>query len=159
MTNNHKLKIGLDYHGLIDINVAFFSRFCTNAKVRGHSVYIITGGPKVMAEHDLAKNNIKHDFVYAISDHYQALKDIDQSINGKLYIPDNLWNRAKAEFCRKNQINIHIDDNMEYLRSFSTPYCYYNKSEHKGIISLGGELDFNHSPIQVLNKIEQVLLL
>ena len=157
MNNNRKLKIGLDYHGVIDINVAFFSSFCTEAKNHGHSICIITGGPKVLVEEKLIQYNIKHDFVYAISDYYQALNQVIQTENGKLIIPDELWNNAKADFCNRNNVDLHIDDNIEYLQVFSTPYCYYNQTNHKGIMSSGDEIDFRASPKQILDKIEQIL--
>ncbi len=158
MITNHRLKIGLDYHGLIDINKSFFSDFCIEAKHRGHNIYIITGGPKVLVEDELNKSNIKHDFVYAISDYYQALKIINQSKNGRLYISDDLWDNAKAEFCYKNRVDIHIDDNMKYLELFSTPYCCYDKLTNKGIISTGDEVDFSKGAKFVLAKIEQILI-
>lgn len=156
MTNNHKLKIGLDYHGLIDINAIYFSNFCSEAKLRGHLVYIITGGPKVLVENLLFQNNIEHDFVYAISDYYQALGIVEQTPNGNICIPTSLWNRAKAKFCRENDISIHIDDDKQYLQWFSTLYAHYDKAENIAVMPTGIKFNFNEDPKTVLAKMEQL---
>ena len=156
MISSHKLKIGLDYHGVIDSNLKYFADFCAKAKQRNHSIYIITGGPKVKVDHNLQKNDIPYDICFAISDYYQALNKIIQNNNGKFMVPDNLWNMAKADFCRRSGVNIHIDDSMKYINWFSTPYCIYNKKHNKGYLSPGIEFDFNNSADSVLDKIEEI---
>ena len=157
MINSHRLKIGLDYHGVIDINKKYFADFCHKAKQRGHLIYIITGGPKAKVDDSLQKSDIAYDMCFAISDYYQAMNKFVQINDGKIIIPDNLWNMAKAEFCRRSQINIHIDDSLKYINWFSTPYCYYNKKDNKGYISPGIEFDFNQSADIVLDKIEKMI--
>ena len=71
-------------------------------------------------------------------------------------VPDNLWNMAKADFCRRSGVNIHINDSMKYINWFSTPYCIYNKKHNKGYLSPGIEFDFNNSADSVLDKIEEI---
>lgn len=156
MINSHKLKIGLDYHGVIDGNPNYFSLFCTQSKQRGHKVFIITGGPKLQVKKMLEQNNIPYDMCFAISDYYQAMGKIIQKEDGNFIIPENLWNIAKANFCRRSNINIHIDDSLKYLNWFSTPYCYYDKKTHKGYISPDIEFNFDNPVDIVLDKIEKI---
>ena len=40
------LKIGLDFHGVINTNPSYFKDFTEYAEARGHRIYIITGGRK-----------------------------------------------------------------------------------------------------------------
>lgn len=155
MKSSHKLKIGLDYHGVIDINTKYFADFCKEANKRDHLIYIITGGPKTLVDYKLKDNNIFYDLCFAISDYYIAKNKIVQKETGEFIIPDNLWNIAKADFCRRSQVNIHIDDSLKYINWFSTPYCYYNKKDNKGYISPGIEIDFNDTVDKVLDKIEE----
>ncbi len=157
MINSHELKIGLDYHGVIDKNIDYFSLFCRQAKQRGHLVFIITGGPKILVEQNLKLNNIPYDMCFAVSDYYQAMGKIIQDESGNLIIPENLWNMAKGDFCRRSKINIHIDDSLKYLNWFSTPYCYYDKNTHKGYISPGIEFNFNNPVNVVLDNIENII--
>lgn len=156
MTNSHKLKIGLDYHGVIDLNPKYFAEFCTKAKQRNHDIYIITGGPKTLVDYNLKKNHVLYDMCFAVSDYYQAKNKIIQKTTGEFIVPDNLWNMAKADFCRRSHINIHIDDSLKYINWFSTPYCYYDKNTNKGYISPGLEINFNNSAEDVLHKIESI---
>lgn len=158
MINSLKLKIGLDYHGVIDKNIDYFFSFCTRAKQRGYLIFIITGGPKTQVEYNLKANGIPFDMCFAISDYYQALGKIVFDKDQNLIIPDNLWNIAKADFCRRSKINIHIDDSSEYLKWFSTPYCYYDKKTKKGYIYPKTEFDFNADVDKVLDKIEQTII-
>lgn len=157
MISSHKLKIGVDYHGVIDRNIDYFSLFCKKAKQRDHLIFIITGGPKLSVEQNLKKNKILYDMCFAISDYYQARGIIAQDKKGNLIIPENFWNMAKAEFCRRSKINIHIDDSIKYLNWFSTPYCYYDQKTNKGIVSPGIEFYFNNPVDEVLDKIEQII--
>lgn len=39
------LKIGLDFHGVINTNPSYFKDFTEYAEARGHRIYIITCGP------------------------------------------------------------------------------------------------------------------
>ena len=157
MSNSHKLKIGLDYHGVIDNNVIYFSKFCDYAQKNGCKIFIITGGPGILIKDKLKNYNIAYDFVFAISDYYQALNIIIQQDNGSLSIPENMWNSGKADFCYRNKIDIHIDDSTKYFKDFVTPYCYYDKKKNKGLIPPDTNLDFNEAPELVLQKIKSYL--
>ena len=156
MASDNKLKIGLDYHGVIDKNTDYFVRFCSAAKTRNHLVYIITGGPKLKVEEALKQQNIQYDFVFAISDYYQALGKLEMKSDGTIDIPEYLWNMAKADFCRRNNINFHIDDSITYLHWFSTPFCFYDAKVAKCCLSPGIVIDFSQPIDDVFDKIEQI---
>lgn len=151
------LKIGLDYHGVINQRPDYFAAFCAQAHRRGHRIYIITGGPIPKVKQYLATDGISYDFVFAISDYYQALGKVEQLPDGHFDIPENLWNMAKADFCRRNHINFHIDDSVEYLHWFSTPFCLYNALGNVCYLSPGIELNFSQPPDQVLDYLEQIV--
>jgi 8-oxo-dGTP diphosphatase len=38
---------------------------------------------------------------------------------------NKVWNRAKAEYCKKNGIQLHIDDSDVYGKYFETPYARF----------------------------------
>lgn len=156
MATDNKLKIGLDYHGVIDKKTDYFAKFCSEAKARNHLVYIITGGPKLKVEEALKKQNIQYDFVFAISDYYQALGKLELTPDGTINIPEYLWNIAKADFCRRNNINFHIDDSIAYLHWFSTPFCFYDDKVNKCYLSPGIVIDFLQPINDIFDKIEQI---
>ena len=157
MKTSHSLNIGLDYHGVIDQNIQYFASFCCEATTRGHHIYIITGGPMIKIKSILRQNNIAYDFIFAVSDYYQALGLAEQGDDGSLEVPPKLWNIAKGEFCRRSHINIHIDDSPEYQPWFSTPFCLYNRNRHKCYYhDLNCQFDFSQPPSTVLNHIEKI---
>lgn len=151
------LKIGLDYHGVINKRPAYFAEFCRQAKERGHHIYIITGGPVPKVRQYLSADGIDYDFIFAISDYYQALGKAELMPNGRIDIPDYLWNIAKADFCRRSHVNFHIDDSIDYLHWFSTPFCLYDSDDNICYLSPGIELNFSQPPDIVLDNLEQIV--
>ncbi len=153
----HKsLKIGLDYHGVIDKNPAYFSSFCKIALERGHQIYIITGGPQAQVEQSLAKAEIYYNYIFAIVDYYATTHQIKYFSDGSYHIPDELWNKAKGEYCFREQIDFHIDDSKEYEQYFVTPYCYYQNEHHCCTTQQDVKIDFNLSALKALEQIEQI---
>lgn len=152
--NNHKLNIGLDYHGVINKNFSYFSKFCAEAKFRGHKIFIITGGPQPKIRQQLQSRKITYDFIFAISDYYQALGMSKQNFEGKFIVPEHLWNAAKGEFCRRNNIHFHIDDNIKYSQWFCTPFCLYK--DNTCYISTNIKIELTGSVRNAINKMEKL---
>ena len=67
-----KVKIGLDFHGVITDRPEFFSAFSKAVKERGYELHIITGGPRKTVEDYLNSHNIFYTAVFAILDFYDA---------------------------------------------------------------------------------------
>ena len=128
MNEKVKLKIGLDYHGVITDNICYFKYFSASLKQRGHQLHIITGGPRSIVEKQLKREGILYYNIFTIYDYYKNKNQITYFSDGSFKIEDELWNKAKAEYCTNNKINIHIDDSNIYQQYFSTPYCLYDKT-------------------------------
>ncbi len=157
MENKCSLKIGLDFHGVIDRNPAYFADFSRFALAQGCEIHVITGGPEALVKQQLQKWNVEYTNVFAILDYYEKLHQVVYTQNGNFHIKDELWNNAKAEYCRSCRINIHIDDSLVYARCFTTPYCRYDKQRHDCQTVSGKVLDFHQSPQVVLTQIKQLL--
>lgn len=157
--NRRRLKIGLDYHGVINDNPGYFSAFCAEIRTRGHRLYILTGGPADKVKGRLAAAGIAYDELFTIVDYYVALGHFHYMPDGSIYIDDKLWNRAKADFCRKHQIDVQIDDSLVYGEYFSTPYCLYNRGNKSCQLSLHGqEINLNGlSAAEAVNRSETIL--
>lgn len=151
------LKIGLDYHGVIDQHPAYFARFCQEAVSRGHKIYIITGGPSKDVKAKLDKFNNPYNEIFAIVDFYEQKGEAILLSDGTYKISDDLWNKAKGEYCRQENIDIHIDDSAEYIKWFTTPYCKYNKNSNICQINNNQTINFSASPAEALTKIEEFL--
>ena len=123
------MKIGIDIHGVLDKN-PFFKHMalamCFNQC--GNEVHIITGTSRELALKDLEKLEIIEGFHYT---HLYSITDdlISRGIpvewkdgNNPLF-PYEEWDKAKAEYCAKNNIDIHFDDTVRYGDYFSTPFA------------------------------------
>ncbi len=155
MTKQKKLKIGLDFHGVVDRQPEFFASFTQIAMQRGHQIHIITGGPLEEVCQKLNELGVSYSKVFAILDFYQAKGDAYW--DGKdVKVPEELWNKAKADYCRKENINLHIDDSSLYNQWFTTPYCRYNQTEKNCQASSHQMVSFAQSAVETLNKIEKI---
>lgn len=155
MTNSD-YKIGIDFHGVITSSPLFFRDFTYLAQKKGWIIYIISGGPYQKVKDFLDDNNIKYDHIFALVDYFAAQGKVKFENNGRFEVEKDLWNNAKAEYCREQGINIQIDDSSEYGVTFSTPFCHYNP-EKKVCEVDGHQIDFNQSPTQTLNLIENYI--
>jgi hypothetical protein len=141
-----KFKVGLDLHGVIDALPDFFA-FLTDSIVKnGGEVHIITGGSWTKElESQVDSMNIKWTHKFSVYDH---LIEIGSPTSGEYVFPDgtiqkkfvgDVWDKAKSEYCRDNNINLHIDDTLIYNNFFTTPFCrlwtHNNKpkSPHKDV--------------------------
>lgn len=126
-----KMKLGLDLHGVLDKNPEVWEAIC-GALVTSNEceVHIITGGTLKHTRRFLDVHGIMYTHIYSITDDFlskkiKMLKDRD----GNMTFPNKLWNKAKAEYCRKNKINLMIDDTLNYGKHFVTPFAYFRSEK------------------------------
>lgn len=123
-------KLSLDFHGVIDALPEFLS-FLTKAIVdSGNEVHILTGGTlSAQMEKELREHGVVWTHLESV---YNHLIDSGAEIVGEVQFPDGtvqkkfadgLWDTAKGEYCKKHQIDLHIDDTLIYNEHFTTPFC------------------------------------
>ena len=149
------IKIGLDFHGVITARPEYFREFAAAALQRGWEVHIITGGPLGQVKKILDEQHIPYTQIFAIFDFYNNQGKAAVYAEGDFKIQDDLWNKAKAEYCRRHHITVQIDDSRIYKRSFHTPYCVYDSASHSCILDEGIILDLHRPVAETLDKIEQ----
>ena len=119
------MKLGIDVHGIISRDPLFFSELSKIFIREGHQIHIITGRrvtPLLKAYLDSYK--IYYTRIFSIIDYHLSIgtkvtyKDPDNP-----WIDQDLWNKAKAEYCEQEKIDFHIDDSEVYGNYFKTPYC------------------------------------
>lgn len=153
--NSEPIRIGLDFHGVVDRYPEYFSRFTHLAKQMGIEIYIITGGPKKVVDRFLQDHKIIYKELFAILDYYDAQGMVEYFKNGEYKVPDMLWNMAKGEYCAEKKITIHIDDSKEYSDWFSTPFCYYDAQNKRCTLGNKIAIDFAGDPEETLQQINQ----
>lgn len=128
--SSSKFKLGIDIHGVIDALPVEFT-FLANAVISaGGEVHILTGGSWTdELESQLKSYGIKWTHSFSVYDH---LIKIGTATRGEVEFPDGTiqkkfndidWDYVKADYCKDNEISLHIDDTLAYNEFFKTPFC------------------------------------
>lgn len=137
------MKFGLDVHGVIDTDIEFFSHLTRSLmlvdKDRSNSdlnweIHIITGSNLTNGEiiQDLKECKILYTHMFSISDYLrkEGCQELDGSTIDNPLFPEDEWNKAKANYCRKHAIDLHLDDSDRYAKYFTTPVArFYSKDK------------------------------
>lgn len=149
-----KSKIGVDFHGVINTRPDFFREFCREALKIGLEVYIISGGPRETILAYLNQYRIPYTKLWCIYDYYEQRHQVEFYDDGSFHVADELWNKAKAEYCKEQNICVHIDDSAIYGREFATPYCRYDEQANSCV------LNGHKIPLENLEQaLQQILVL
>lgn len=132
------IKIGLDIHGVVSSMPEFFAEL-TNVLVNsGNEVHILTG--RTITPEFIEKINgygIKYTHLFSIVDYHQKQNTpIHWADNDNPWIDDDTWNKTKAIYCKEHNIQLMLDDSLEYQKYFETPYALLLSSclvKHKNI--------------------------
>lgn len=146
-----KSKIGVDFHGVINTRPDFFREFCREALKIGLEVYIISGGPRETILAYLNQYRIPYTKLWCIYDYYEQRHQVEFYDDGSFHVADELWNKAKAEYCKEQNICVHIDDSAIYGREFATPYCRYDEQSNSCV--LNGQQIYLANPASALSQI------
>ena len=145
-TSSQKIKIGCDLHGVMDSLPELFS-FLSNAIISaGGEFHILTGGSWTdELENQVRSYGIIWTHKFSVYDH---LMEIGSNTVGEVQFSDGTiqkrfengsWDHIKADYCRVNNISLHIDDTLIYNDFFTTPFArlWLNsnkpKSSHKDV--------------------------
>lgn len=128
--SGQKFKIGVDIHGVIDSLPELFSFLTESIVKNGGEVHIITGGSwSQELESQIVNLGISWTHKFSV---YDYLMEIETPTVGEIQFTDGtvqrkfkdgVWDQVKAEYCRNNEINLHIDDTLIYNDFFTTPFC------------------------------------
>lgn len=125
-TEPSKFKLGLDVHGVIDCLPKTFS-FLTKAVIAaGGEVHIITGGSIDDRMITLLKEaDVQYTHLFSIVDYHHELGTPTNGNHPKYGFPmisDKDWDLTKGDYCRQNNISLHLDDTLAYNDNFTTPF-------------------------------------
>jgi len=125
------MKIGIDYHGVIDAVPEFFAILTQLLIKAGHEVHIITGtkdSPKFRKK--LKSLGIKFTHLFSISSYHEKRGTkvwyADKNKNNP-WMDADAWNKTKAHYCEQNSIDYHFDDTEKYATYFNTPFLLFKK--------------------------------
>jgi hypothetical protein len=133
------MKLGLDIHGVLDVQPKFFSKLTKDLVAAGWEIHIITGGSAIESNvlQELEDCSIAYTHFFSVYDHLievGAKTNEELGIASRYPFPDETWNKVKSIYCEKHGIDMHIDDMPEYLEHFTTPYMTHidKNRNHRG---------------------------
>jgi len=133
-----KFKLGIDWHGVLDAipdEIAFLSKAVCQA---GGEVHIITGMFWTKeCEEKLKEYGVEWTHKFSVIEYHIEQKTPQCGWHEKFNmpaIPDDPWDRTKADYCKKHNISLHLDDTLIYGDYFSTPFArvWTKNGKHKG---------------------------
>lgn len=149
------LKIGIDFHGVLEKNTVYFADFCRRVCDKGWELHVISGGPAAKVREYMNNHNIPYTHIFAIFDACEKKGAVEYKADGSFYVDENMWDKAKGDYCREKKIDIHIDDTLTYAKYFKTPFCLYNQTAEKcNIVGTTTTLNFSQTPDKAIAEIE-----
>lgn len=132
------IRLGLDLHGVIDVDPKFFSALARQMLDRGHEVYIVTGREDTEELwHELCEAGmagVHHKYYNGILSITSFRKEQGVPVSyleGRKSQPmmdPKVWNPTKAVLCASAGIDIMIDDSTLYepfFRDIKTQYIIF----------------------------------
>lgn len=141
-----KLRIGLDYHGVIDRDPDYFSVLSCQVINDGGEVHVLTGQRD---DNDLRNKlddlGISFTHLFSIISHHESAKTRVWKDERGWWMDEETWDRSKAAYCLEHGIHVHFDDSKKYGRHFK-PSTLYVKYPECVIVNKKDDSDVRSEP-------------
>jgi len=118
------MKIALDIHDVCDANPEFFAELTNLFIEGGHEIHILTGqSAKDGSLDEIKKLNLSYTHFFSCFDYHIEKGTVMSGGINNIFMPDEIWNRTKGDYCRDNKIDFCIDDRESLLEYFETPFA------------------------------------
>lgn len=132
----HKIKLGLDVHGCISYDPKFFSALTKLIVNAGGEIHVLTG-PHITdkVKNELKNFNITYTHLFSIADYYKNKPEVvmEYDAEGRPWVSDELWNKAKGQYAAEKDLDLVLDDTLEYGQYFTTAYAHCTIINKSGI--------------------------
>ena len=109
------MRVGIDFHGCIDLYPSIFSNLSHNLHRAGNGVYIITGQEASRVIDGLKKYKIYYDQILSTVDYHLSIgTKMWQDEKQTWWMDRQIWLKSKSVFIKDYKIDLHFDDQPEY---------------------------------------------
>lgn len=128
------MKIGLDFHGVIDADPELFSSVSRRLTKDGHEIHILTGEEDTPELRGKLKDfKIHYTHLLSITTYHKSIgTKVTYDKDGRPWMDDETWDRTKGDYCRKYNIDFHVDDSDTYGKYFTTSYFKFKIDKDGG---------------------------
>ena len=134
------MKVAIDVHGTIDACPKFFSKLTTLLRAFDAEIHITTGvpdSPKLRKQLD--NWGIEYDKFFSITNYHEEIGTPMKWDKTGPHMDQSEWDNTKGEYCKRNGIDLAIDDSEIYGIYFDTPYIKFDASRIRNRIELMGD--------------------
>lgn len=124
------MKIGLDYHGVIDKYPVIFSELSKKWQLSGHEVHIITGKEWEPVRISLSEINLVWDHAFSIVDYHLSLGTEMEKKDSGWWMDSNTWISSKGDYCKRESIELLFDNELRYADYLPNSCCFIHVKEH-----------------------------
>lgn len=136
---SNKIKIGLDVHGVIDTFPEKYLKLVFAFDPDSIEVHIITGIKRELDDTPVLQFNMDENKQLPYSSWFsihQECEDrgihIEFDAKGRPLVDPEIWDKMKAEYCAKNNIDFMFDDSPSYGKHFNGSTVYLQqKTPHR----------------------------
>lgn len=129
------MRVGIDLHGVINHDPKFFSSLAKAIIAAGGEIHIMTGSIITNElRQELRNYGMEWTRLFSIADYYKNKPDVEMwyDSENRPWLSTDLWNRAKADYAKENDLDLVIDDTAvygDYFTETSFAFCkIINKS-------------------------------
>lgn len=124
------MKLSLDLHGVLDDLPGTMKKLTSSIINSGGEVHILTGSTTEKAKQELSELGFEYRVHYThvmglpnfLTNSFCRIVDIDPVYGNNMFSEED-WNKGKAIYCEQQEIDLHLDDTVEYGDSFTTPFA------------------------------------
>jgi hypothetical protein len=134
------MKIGIDIHGVINRYPKLFTKLAKRCLQKGHEIHILTGMDWASAKEEMELFSVPYSHYFSIVDHHQKIGTPMKKKKSGWWMAGKLWDKSKGEYCAKNGIRIHFDNDLQYAQWFPKTcsfICVPEKGFDKTLEALG----------------------
>jgi len=133
------MKLGLDFHGMLNTDADFFYKLIK--RLKPGEIHIMTGARRdtFVKEIEDFVNDKYFWFIWLRTTHFFSISDyIAKNYPKKINLskPDNphvedkkLWDSQKGIYAKKYNLDLTIDDTIDYAEYFTTPFMLFVKNK------------------------------
>ena len=131
------MRLGFDIHGVIDTFGVFQTMINKLIEDDDVEIHVVSGLSKSEADEQIGHliDLSKIAKYFSIADYLESRNDVEVTwIDGMPWADETIWNRAKADYCEENKIDILFDDSQSYVPTFDnidTIYCQIHNPNKK----------------------------
>lgn len=126
------MKLGLDIHGVI-LDAVEMTKTLSSLVIRdGGEVHILTGSTTKKALVELDEigfiKGTHYTHLFSLIDYHNENGTEVVGFNERHQtneFPDEDWDRTKGDYCRKHDIDLHLDDSLVYEKYFTTGFARF----------------------------------